>query len=305
MTQTVLVTGAHGFLGRNVAKLYLRQGYRVVGIGHGAWSDSDRAFCALSAWHSADVTLENLVTYAEEPMAIVHCAGSGSVSFSVAHPYQDFTRTVGSTAAVLEYIRLHSPETRLVYPSSAAVYGTAARLPLREDDSPNPASPYGVHKLMAEQLCQSAASTYGVRVAIVRFFSVYGEGLRKQLLWDACSKLETGVCDFFGSGMELRDWIHVEDAARLVALALAHASSQAPIVNGATGTGVTVSAVLSTLSSAFGDELVPHFNGKVRPGDPPGYEASVELATAWGFKSAIDLETGLKRYAQWFLAGAR
>jgi UDP-glucose 4-epimerase len=281
------------------------KGASVTGIGHGLWHNRKHAEFQPAACHSADVTLDTLVTYANEPDLIVHCAGSGSVSFSMAHPFQDYGRTVSSTAAVLEYIRLYSPLTKLVYPSSAAVYGLVDELPICESAPLNPASPYGVHKLMAERLCLSYAANYDVAVSMIRFFSIYGEGLRKQLLWDACGKIECGEHAFFGTGAELRDWLHVEDAARLVEVAAASASSSCPVVNGANGEAVSVREILLQLFQAYGTQLRPEFTGTARPGDPPGYHADMTMAAErLGWAPQIDLKAGIARYVDWFKSGA-
>lgn len=302
---SVLVTGAHGFLGSQVARYFGVNGSRVTGIGHEAWSLEGQSDFKLSVWHSGDITLDALVTYGGEPDVIVHCAGSGSVAFSMLHPFQDYARTVTSTAAVLEYIRLHSRRTALVYPSSAAVYGVAELLPIEETAALQPASPYGTHKVMAEQLCRSYADNYGLSVAIVRFFSIYGEGLKKQLLWDACEKIARGENMFFGSGAEMRDWLHVEDAAHLIRKAAINASNSAPIVNGGSGVGVTIREILEEVFRAFGSSDQPCFNGSPRPGDPPGYQANMKIATDWGWSPNVDWREGVRRYVAWYRSQSR
>lgn len=300
MKNSVLVTGAHGFLGRHVARQFASAGYLVIGMGHGSWDSAESRSYGLTFWHTADITLDDLVTYAREPDVIVHCAGSGSVAFSMTHPHQDFNRTVSATAAVLEYIRLHSPHTVLVYPSSAAIYGDAERLPILETDASHPASPYGVHKLMAEDLCRSYANHFGVAVAIVRFFSVYGEGLQKQLLWDACSKAARGDSHFFGTGAELRDWLHVSDAASLLLTAAKHASPSCPVVNGGGGEGLAVRDVLEEVFRDYGNTAELGFSGTPRPGDPVGYHADVSAAAAWKWKPLVAWRDGMARYVNWF-----
>ena len=301
MKKTVLITGAHGFLGRYAARQFANAGYEVTGMGHGVWDRVEFSQCGMSVWHSADISIEALVTYAGGPDVIVHCAGGGSVAFSMINPLQDYACTVSSTAAVLEYIRLHSSRTVLVYPSSAAVYGVTQRLPIKESDVPQPASPYGVHKLLAEQLCRSYADTFGIKIALIRFFSIYGNGLRKQLLWDACSKLTNGENTFFGTGAELRDWLHAEDAARLLMIAASHASSECPIVNGGSGKAIAVSEVLSLMLTVSGSNVPLIFNGNARAGDPPGQQADVSNASAWGWCPRIKLEQGIQRYVDWFM----
>jgi len=304
MLGTALVTGAYGFIGRNVAKHFANAGWIVAGIGHGSWAREEWRQWGISEWHTADITTEALLTYAGSPDVIVHCAGSGSVGFSMTHPQQDFQRTVGTAVAVLEFVRLHAPQTRIVYPSSAGVYGAAAKLPISESDPLAPVSPYGVHKTISEKMCSSYARHFGVSVAVVRLFSVYGIGLRKQLLWDACTKIGCGENVFFGSGMETRDWLHVGDAASLLAAAGEHASAACPVVNGGSGQGEFVRDVLAELFAAFGRSDAPQFSGTARAGDPANYVANIARARAWGWQPQTAWRTGIREYANWFKSGA-
>ena len=129
-TKHAIVTGAHGFLGRHVAKVFSDNGFSVTGLGHVTWLLSEWQEWGLTEWHTCDITPESLVTYIHKPDVIIHCAGSGSVGYSMVHPLQDYARTVTTTLSVLEFLRLYSPKTSLIYPSSAAVYGISDRLPI-------------------------------------------------------------------------------------------------------------------------------------------------------------------------------
>jgi len=275
-------------------------GATVAGLGHGAWTQADWAQWGLSDWKSADVTVEKMLDFAIQPDVIVHCAGSGSVASSISDPYQDFHRTVGSTLEVLELARLHAPKAAVIFPSSAGVYGIAERLPIDETAPLQPCSPYGAHKLMAEELCRSYAANFGLSVALVRFFSIYGAGLRKQLLWDACQKIARGDTDFWGTGDETRDWLHVRDAAVLMAIAAGHASHDCPVVNGGVGGGVTVREILGELFRCLGRTDEPSFSGSARSGDPAHYIASVKNAALWGWRPEVAWRDGIREYASWF-----
>ena len=92
----------------------------------------------LSGWISSDVTVDSLRRCAGAPYAIFHFAGGGSVPFSVTDPLGDFQRTVATTAHVLDYVRVHTPATRVVYPSSAGVCGNAEAFPITEECRPAP-----------------------------------------------------------------------------------------------------------------------------------------------------------------------
>lgn len=300
-----VVLGAAGFVGRHAARALAVAGYDVVGIGHGTWLRDEWRACGLREWHMADVTVETLSTYAGSPEILIQCAGSGSVAFSMTHPAQDFRRSVDPTLAALEFVRLQAPDCAIVLPSSAAVYGTVERMPIATGDPLRPESPYGVHKVIAEELCRSYARTFGVRAAIVRLFSVYGQGLRKQLLWDACTRLTQAEPRFAGTGDELRDWLHVEDAAALLLAAGACATSACPIVNGGTGAAASVRTIIEglRLALAMGDQ--PRFSGTRREGDPIGYEADISEALHWGWRPRHELADGLAAYARWFLEDHR
>jgi UDP-glucose 4-epimerase len=304
MQQTALITGGYGFLGRAVARKLKAEGYRVVGIGRGRW-DADQARAhAFDSWLDASVNLSSLMTLQETFDLVVHCGGNGSVGYSLEHPLQDFEKTVQGTMELLEYLRVTKSNARLVYPSSAGVYGAKDDAPIGIGDAMNPISPYGYHKRIVEELMESYSRSYGIRVGIIRFFSIYGPGLTKQLLWDAGSKLRAAAgstATFWGTGEETRDWISSEDAAELV-MAVARSEQDFLIVNGASGERTTVREILELLKQALDVNTTVLFNGTVREGDPRFYHADITEALALGWKPAIPLKKGIEQYAQWFAA---
>jgi UDP-glucose 4-epimerase len=143
-------------------------------------------------------------------------------------------------------------------------------------------------------------------VSIVRFFSVYGCGLRKQLLWDACCKFANYDTVFMGTGEEVRDWLHVEDAANLLLAATEHASAECPTVNGGSGEGVTVRDVLLHLAGSLPQRgLIPTFSGSQRTGDPSRYVADIERSKAWGWQPKRFWIEGVAEYAAWWTRNSR
>lgn len=297
---TALITGAHGFIGRYTARYFSRQGWNVVGIGLGSWTPDEHAEWGITDWHEATIDVESILNCGVKPNAVVHCAGSGSVGYSVASPYDDFLMNVETAAAMLEYVRRYAPDAAVVAISSAAVYGAAKQLPIPEVAPLAPVSPYGFHKMMMETLCASYSSNFGLRTAIVRLFSIYGNGLRKQLLWDACNKVSKGATDFNGNGTEVRDWLHVEDAVRLLYAAADHASDEAPVVNGGTGVGTSIRDVLQELFRVLGKSDPPRFIGAPRPGDPDSLVADYSRAKSWNWTPGINWRSGVREYAEWF-----
>lgn len=301
MGESVLITGAHGFLGRHMARLFGKKGYYVIGMGHGEWSADEREEWNISEWHECDIGIGSLTAYAGRPNIIIHCAGSGSVGFSLSNPVEDFNRTVNTTLAVLEYIRLYNKDTKLIYPSSAAVYGAKGVGPISEDDFLNPVSPYGYHKKIAEELCGSYSKNFNLTISIIRFFSLYGNGLRKQLLWDACNKFSKGdkKVIFSGSGEETRDWIHIQDAALLIYRVFS-SSLGINIFNGGSGERVTVREILELVGREFSENRIISFNGLAKEGDPKHYQADTKRSRALGWEPEVDWQSGVKDYVRWF-----
>lgn len=301
MLQTVLITGGYGFLGRAAANKFKQLGCRVVGIGRGRWGPEEALARGFDVWLDASVSLSSLMTLGERFDLVVHCAGNGSVGYSLTNPMQDFNKTVQGTVELLEYLRLTESQAKLVYPSSAGVYGAKDDTPIRECDALNPISPYGYHKKIVEDLLASYSHAYGTRVAVIRFFSIYGPGLTKQLLWDASIKLSTakGEVSFWGTGGETRDWIHIDDATALI-VRLSESTAPFSILNGATGIRITVKTVLEMLRNALGVDVAITFNGAERAGDPRFYHADVSKLRDLGIRPIVALADGLNRYAAWF-----
>lgn len=302
MLRNVLITGGYGFLGRAVARNYKQRGYRVIGIGRGRWDGADALAHGFDSWLDASISLSSLMTIKEPFEVVVHCGGNGSVGYSMDHPMQDFEKTVQGTIELLEFLRITNSSAVLVYPSSAGVYGAKDDAPISKNATLNPISPYGYHKRIAEELLESYSRAYGIQVAIVRFFSIYGAGLTKQLLWDAAEKLtaaDTETALFWGTGEETRDWIAATDAAALM-VAASQSKEQFIIVNGGGGERITVRNVLGKLRDALGVSVGIEFNGAIRVGDPRFYHADISGALALGWRPEVALETGIADYAQWF-----
>jgi len=234
--------------------------------------------------------------------AIFHAAGPGAVGPSFSAPLADFEATVGACAQILEFIRTRSPSTVFAFPSSAAVYGAVGPEWITEDSPKNPISPYGYHKLMAEELCRSYSANFGLKTAAVRFFSIYGPGLRKQLLWDLAgkSRANPSAVHLSGTGEETRDLVYIDDAVRLVQLAVEGAAGGGfTAVNGASGAPATIASIAKGLLDALGYKGALKFDGVVRKGDPAHYRADIGRARAMGFSPEWTLSAGLASYAAW------
>jgi UDP-glucose 4-epimerase len=308
---TVWITGANGFIGRHLTRALADAGYSVHGVGHGALEEIDKNRLGLQLWLNGEIDATNLSALAARsglPSTVFHLAGGSSVGLSISQPHEDFFRTVVSTARLLEWLRGSAPECRLISVSSAAVYGANHKGPISEDSLTLPMSPYGQHKLMMEQLCRSYAITFGLRSTVTRLFSVYGPNLRKQLLWDLCSRLHSGEQTLVlgGTGAEIRDWTDVRDVARfLVKINDWPQSKPFEIINGGSGVGTSVAEIAESLTKNWGGDSAVEFSGVVRAGDPFSLVADPAFAHAALFVSEIPLAQGLADYVRWFKDYAR
>ncbi len=303
------ITGARGFIGRHLAHGLSGKGYQVAGIGHGAWTNSEAMCWGVSHWFNGEITASNLVQLRQAtalPQVIFHLAGGSSVGAAIANPHEDFCRTVVGSAELLEWMRQSSTRTSLVAISSAAVYGSIHPTPIAEDARLSPFSPYGSHKLMMETLCRSYASNFGLKVILPRLFSVFGPGLKKQLLWDLCEKLAAGgPVRLSGTGNELRDWIDVRSVVPWLEIVAKHASEDAPAINLATGRGISVRKIAELVIAAWaraGREAPPlNFSGQMRAGDPVSLVADVRKMHALGLSETATMEEALAAYVDWYL----
>lgn len=295
---TVLVTGASGFIGQKVAHYFLNKGYEVIGWDKRKESD---AFSVLSP-NMSDVKSVTASLEAVRPNIIIHCAGCADVGRSVENPEMDFQGNVVLTHNLLFGMhRLNMKDTRVVFLSSAGVYGNPKTLPITEDMELNPLSPYAVHKVMCEDLCKYFVYNYGMDIKIARIFSAYGVGLKKQIFWDMHNKAKTGSLPMYGTGCESRDYIHVDDVVQALYL-MATINTSDTIFNVANGEEVTIREATEIFARYAGiDKDYISFNGYVREGDPLNWKADIGRLKKIGYKKTINMNEGLKKYVEWCL----
>jgi len=296
----ILITGAYGFLGRNVAKEFKKNGCYVAGIGHGKWDIDEYSKWGIDDWYETTITFEALLNINNKFDIIVHCGGSGSVGFSWQNPYEDFQKSVQSTISILEYIRLQNNNCKFIYPSSPAVQGNLGQIQIKENMVSTPVSPYGFHKKIAEELCLSYHNNFNIDIGIIRYFSIYGNGLKKQLLWDACKKIhQSNEVTFYGTGNETRDWIHISDAVLLLYEFSTNLKGY-EVINGGSGFETPINEIIALLIKYMNKQVTVKFNGVVKEGDPLHFWANTDKVNKLGWKPNVKLEEGVKKYVHFF-----
>lgn len=295
---SVLILGSEGFIGGHCVSHFLKQGHTVIGADLMLTTKSQKYSYVCTA-AGFEVIRDLLIQ--ENIDILINAAGSGSVPFSIAHPAEDFKANCADTLSLLELIRHHAPHTRYLHISSAAVYGNPAKIPVQEADTISPLSPYGYHKAIAEQLCTEFTRIYNLRIAIVRPFSVYGPGLRKQLFWDLYGKLSntSEQPTLFGTGKESRDFVYVEDLVRAMALILEKGALNGEVYNIGSGLETTIEEAVALYLKALGLHTTYTFNKVVREGDPLNWKACIKRLEDLGYKPEISLAEGLTRLAAW------
>jgi UDP-glucose 4-epimerase len=235
------------------------------------------------------------------PEVVLHAAGSASVGDSLSDPLEDLRALAMTLGNTLDGIRRAGIVPVLLLPSSAAVYGNPATLPVAESGAVAPISPYGFHKAACEILGREAAELMGLRVVLCRFFSVYGARQRRLLIWEVYQQLagEAPVVELQGTGSETRDFLHIDDASDAMLTLAQHARRGATVVNVASGTEVSVSQLVEEMKRLMERDKMLMCHGSPRPGDPRHWGADITrlrgLVPGWKPKP---LEEGLAETIQ-------
>ena len=286
----VVVTGAAGYIGGHIALLLQDAGHTVMGI--------DRRPCPahlkdvfdqfVQADFDSDESYRMLIAYG--PETIVHCAGTSLVGPSIKNPSDYYHNNVVKTLNLLNIMHNALPRTRLIFSSSAAVYGEPIMNPCHEVDPREPVSPYGESKLMIEQILASYHRAYGLDYVAFRYFNACGadsQGRHGQepgathIIARVLESIRDGE-EFILNGFDyatpdgtcVRDYVHVEDIARAHIIAL-NPGVEAGVYNLGTSQGVSNREIIDAAQTETGQAVIIRV-GEKRPGDPPMLTASAD-----------------------------
>jgi UDP-glucose 4-epimerase len=258
----VLVTGGAGFIGSHLVKRLMEQGSEVTvldNLSTGSLKNLGELTAAeFVKGEITDLTLTSKLM--SDIRAVIHLAAIVDHETCLRDPALAREVNVNGTQTLLEGAR-RSDVRRFVYASSAAVYGHAVRLPIREDSALAPISPYGVSKAEAEQRCLEYAQTYGIRVICLRFFNVFGPRQTARQYSGVITEFMKNLRErkppvIYGDGLQTRDFVNVQDVVGAIMLAT-NSESATGVFNVATGVETTIEDLALKLISIANQDSKP------------------------------------------------
>jgi UDP-glucose 4-epimerase len=301
--QTVLITGAAGFIGGYTAAHFNRAGWQVVAVDRkGRGASAHPAKPHFDQYVDDDLAVENIIEPLRQfrPQVCIHLAGPASVEASFQDPLADFSAQTQPLFHLLESIRISKTPARVLLVSSAAVYGNPGCLPVAEDSKAKPISPYGFHKYHQEMLLDQYHALYGMSVCKARVFSTYGPGLTHLAVWDIARRALCGNYTVYGNGEATRDYLYAEDLAAALYCVAERADFTGEAINIASGCETRILDLTEKIYEALGiNEPARLLNQHEITGIPSRWCADVSRLESLGFTPRLSLEEGIYRTAKW------
>lgn len=302
----IIVTGAAGFIGSHTVDQLLAGGHTVAGVDNfrtGRRSNLETATASQGfTLHELDVTTPGaLASLAASTRtdAIIHLSALVSVQESMTNPDLNYALNVHATHVVAEVARTTGVQ-RIVFASSAAIYGNATDLPIRESAAKTPISPYGAAKLASEAMLLGHGAAFGLTVRCQRYFNVFGPRQDPASPYSGVISIferryrEGKSVTVYGDGSQTRDFISVHDVARANVIAATTAGIVSGAANICTGRSTSLLDVVGVFRSQYPASAAPT-HAAPRLGDIIHSLGAPECAaTELGFRAEVAVETGLR-----------
>ena len=316
---TILVTGGAGYIGSHTVRQLREAGRNVIVLDSMELGHEEALLgTELIVGDIADFDLVTSICRERKVKSVIHFAAYKSVGESMTDPVRYFTNNVTGSTTLIDAVVSAGVE-QMVFSSSAAVYGSPARVPVTEDLEPHPESVYAETKFMIERVLKWMGETRGLRSVCLRYFNAAGASFDSRIGedWAVTTNLvpivmkatlgRRGPLEVFGNdyptrdGTGERDYIHVVDLADGHVKALDYLDSGKPSIacNLGTGTGSTVLEVLDATTRVSGRE-VPHIFSPRRAGDPAVVFADPSFAEeTLGWKARYGLDEIIETAWAW------
>lgn len=297
----IVVTGGAGFIGSHIAE-ELSEDNDVIVIDN-LYAGKIENIPPNVKFIQADIrdykSIAELISQADY---VFHEAALVSVVESVERPLLTEEINVLGTLNILK--ALSDGHGKLVFASSAAVYGDNQNLPLKESEKPKPLSPYGITKVSAEYYCKVFYELYGVPTVSLRYFNVFGERQGYNQYAGVISifinrALKGEPLIIYGDGRQTRDFIYVKDVVKANILAAESSRANGKVFNVARGERTTIVELALKIIDATNSPSSIIFD-KPRPGDIKHSQADISEIRKLGFKPEYSLEEGLLKTVKWY-----
>ena len=301
------ITGYQGFIGSHLLASLIDE-FKLIGcIGRDKKNNNYSIKAKNTIKLNGEINLENLENLknrSSEPNIIFHLAGCSSVFQAEKNIINSSTENIFAISSLLEFCRLYAKDALLIVISSPAVFGQNKRvLNMKSDEKP--LSMYGLQKSFLEQMCNYYNVQYGLKIKIARVYSCYGKGLKKQFLWDLCHKLtKTKEPILFGTGEEIRDFIHVKDTVKALKLFM-NSDDSLQYLDIGNGGGMTLNDIANSIykNLLIYRNLNVHkynFSGTKSTVSPNRLVADTKELFRLGYKQSISFIEGSDEYCRWF-----
>lgn len=301
----VLVTGGAGFVGSMLVRQLVEAGARVTVLDDLFTGHAD-AIPAGAEFVEGSVTEEALVRDLVSKAGLVFHMAARNIIASTANPRDDFATNIGGTLNVLLAAREARVE-RVVYTSSASIYGNPRSIPINEDDGLVPLSPYAVSKLAGEHYCLAFYESYGMPVGVVRYSNVYGPGQRPENPYcGVVAKFMTAAYEgralsIHGDGGQTRDFTFIEDAVEATLLAATHPRAEGEVFNVGTGVETSVNDLVDVISRVTGRPLRAEHIDRRDVDNIRRRVVNIEkIRRMLRWAPQVTLERGIERTVEWF-----
>ncbi len=313
----ILVTGAAGFIGSSVSEALVARGDEVIGLDNfDRFYDraiKERNLAGLRAGprfqlHEGELLDGELLARLTDGVdAVVHLAALAGVRPSIAEPARYMRVNVEGTTVLLEACRRRGIG-RLAVASSSSVYGARSKVPFSEEDPcDQPASPYAASKRATEAVCATYGHLYGMAIACLRYFTVYGPRQRPEMAIHKFVRLaeEGRPIPVFGDGGSGRDYTFIEDIVAGTLAALDREGRDVRGYNLGNSRPLLLRELVAAISRALGRAVAVE-PGPDQAGDVPITCASLKRsASELGYEPKVPMEEGLARFVEWFRAQPR
>ncbi|EMF0058546.1 epimerase [Enterococcus hirae 57-03-H11] len=308
--EKILITGGAGFIGSTLANHLGKENVVIVvddlSMGKVENLEMDRNITFIEGDVADSVLMEEIIR-ANQFDYIFHLAAVASVADSVARPVETHRVNFESVLMLLELVRKYQPNLkRIVFSSSAAVYGDEPTLPKKEESIIRPLTPYAIDKFAAEQYVLDYCHLYDVPGSAVRFFNVYGPNQNPNspysgvisILVDRYKKQLAGEKTSFtlyGDGSQSRDFVYIDDVIQALLLVANKEAALGEQFNVGTGKATTLLTLIQTIDQILETELALEYQPE-RSGDIHDSLADISKIQSIGYLPNYDVLSGMKSY---------